>query len=149
MQTVDIPIHNDFYFAYGSNMNLSQMSIRCNDHQFNSIAVLLKYRFMINSRGKATIVPSQVDEVWGVLWTLSHDDITELDRWEGLSRGYYRREACNVVIQGDKKVKAWVYIASDNSNGSPSMEYSNLIIAGAKEHTLPEAYLKILSTVLG
>lgn len=122
------------------------MDIRCNDHRFNSIAVLPNHEFIINGRGKATIVPLEGGEVWGVLWTLSHVDITELDRWEGLSRGYYRREALDVHMQDDEKVNAWIYIANDNSMGSPSRQYSDLIIAGAIGHKLPGEYIRALNS---
>ncbi len=46
------------YFAYGSNLSLTQMSLRCPHSTYKSLALLRHWRWIINARGYANIVPS-------------------------------------------------------------------------------------------
>ena len=39
------------YYAYGSNMDMTQMETRCPDAEFIGLATLPQYRFLINERG--------------------------------------------------------------------------------------------------
>ena len=45
------------YFAYGSNMDADQMGRRCSAAAIIGTASLEGYRFIINSRGVATVAP--------------------------------------------------------------------------------------------
>jgi len=46
------------YFAYGSNMWRHQMAVqRCPGAEFSGVGLLRGWRFLINARGVATIVP--------------------------------------------------------------------------------------------
>jgi hypothetical protein len=62
------------YFAYGSNMDLAQMSNRCERAATVSAAKLPSHRFIINSRGVATIVPDPSSTVQGLLWRITKAD---------------------------------------------------------------------------
>ena len=75
------------YFAYGSNMDPEQMSTRCPDSDFCGVAWLSSYRFRINSRGVATVVPEEGAVVHGALWMISTRDEGRLDKYEGVAQG--------------------------------------------------------------
>ncbi|ESZ95000.1 AIG2 family protein [Sclerotinia borealis F-4128] len=45
------------YFAYGSNLSLTQMHTRCPHSTYYGLGVLYGYRWIINERGYANIVP--------------------------------------------------------------------------------------------
>ena len=70
------------YFAYGSNMVLTQMQQRCPAAQDMGIARLDGWRWRINQHGYATIVPEQSAYVLGVLWSLTSACEAALDDYE-------------------------------------------------------------------
>ena len=78
------------YFGYGSNLWLHQMSLRCPSSAYVGVARLPRYRWIINSRGYANIVSSTsaADEVYGLVYTLTHTDETQLDINEGVPHCY-------------------------------------------------------------
>ena len=59
------------YFAYGSNMDHEQMSVRCSGATPLATAVLAAHRFVINSEGVATVVSDPLLCVHGLLWSLT------------------------------------------------------------------------------
>ena len=78
------------YFAYGSNMSLKQMAERCPSSLFMGKGRIDGYRFQINDRGVANIVESGRDFVEGLIYQIDGEDKRQLDRSEGVSRGFYR-----------------------------------------------------------
>ena len=84
------------YFAYGSNMHLTQMADRCPGSIFKGKGRLLGYRWQINERGVANIVESRNDYVEGVIYEIDQGDRRRLDRNEGVGRGYYSAEHLQV-----------------------------------------------------
>jgi hypothetical protein len=46
------------YFAYGSNLSLTQMSSRCPTSTYHSFGILHNYRWIIGERGYANVVSS-------------------------------------------------------------------------------------------
>ena len=61
------------YFAYGSNLDTVQMEGRCPDSLPKSMAMILGWRFRINSRGVATIVPENGCTVRGLVYLATDD----------------------------------------------------------------------------
>ena len=78
------------YFAFGSNLHLSQMATRCPESRFVGFAILPSHRFQINERGFANVVPSQRYHVEGLCYLLSLEDQRRLDRSEGVPTAYQR-----------------------------------------------------------
>ena len=80
------------YFAFGSNMHLAQMAKRCPQSRFIGTAVLDNYRFQINERGFANVLPSSKrgDFVEGLVYLLSQSDEANLDRSEGVPWAYQK-----------------------------------------------------------
>ena len=62
---------NTFYFAYGSNMNQDQMKFRCLYSRPLGKVSLFGYRFIVNSRGVATIIPRNYSIARGILWSIN------------------------------------------------------------------------------
>ncbi|KAJ6463847.1 hypothetical protein C8R47DRAFT_1326893 [Mycena vitilis] len=76
------------YFGYGSNLWKKQMDTRCPENQFLGTARLPDWRWIINGRGYANIVPGYVDdEVWAFVYELSPADEELLDGYEGMVGG--------------------------------------------------------------
>ena len=68
------------YFAYGSNMNLDQMSFRCPNAEVVGVVRVDDYRLTFCGNGGvcgvATILPEPGSHVDGVLWRISVEDET-------------------------------------------------------------------------
>lgn len=136
------------YFAYGSNMDQSQMAARGPRASLNDKGELLGYRFIINTRGVASVVPEVSHQVWGVLWTIAGSDEESLDKYEGVKPGYYRKAMVCVEKLGKNPVSALIYIATNNTPGRPRSDYLEKILRAAEFHGLPEEYIQELESWL-
>jgi gamma-glutamylcyclotransferase (GGCT)/AIG2-like uncharacterized protein YtfP len=136
------------YFAYGSNMDITQMRDRCPGSGMIGKAELVGFRFIINSRGVATVVPDDSSVVCGVLWKLSEEDEARLDSYEGVEYGTYSKENFRVISTGweTEIVKALAYVAADSVEGEPGNGYMRRIIHAAEDVGLPETYVAELTT---
>ena len=139
----DVPLTRP-YFAYGSNMDDTQMHARCRGAQCAGRAVLEGYRFLIMSRGYATIVPGKGSQVYGVLWLLTEEHERSLDYYEGVPAGHYYKEEVVVTPSDAAPIKALVYIARDTQPGTPRPGYLERIVSGADAHGLPDGYVSEL-----
>jgi hypothetical protein len=81
-----------YYFAYGSNMSLKQMAERCPSSLFMGKGRIYGYRWQINERGVANIVGSTTEFVEGLVYQIDAEDKRQLDRSEGVARGFYNDE---------------------------------------------------------
>ena len=77
----------ELYFAYGSNLNLSQMAVRCPQAGVVGKAVLEGYELAFR-RGVLTILPKEGGRVNGLLWRVNAWDELTLDRYEGYPHLY-------------------------------------------------------------
>ena len=68
-----------------------------------------------------------------------------LDEYEGVADGCYSRELVDIETADGEQLQAEVYIGGERFTvleGRPSDWYLQIILAGAKEHGLPEAYIE-------
>jgi len=127
------------YFAYGSNMNTVQMAKeRCPGSRPLGLAVLRGWEFRINGRGVATVVERPGANCWGVLWECTDEHIVTLDQCEGVARGIYERRTMRVEKEDGGTLEAIVYVEDREDLAPPRMGYLEKILAGAREHGLPE-----------
>ncbi len=133
------------YFAYGSNMDAEQMARRCPGAVPAGTAVLPGYRFLINERGYATVVPAEDGETPGLLWRLDAGHTAALDRYEGHGKGLYDRCWREVRAADGAQTDALVYIDHRNKRvGAAKPGYLERILAAAEALGLPEAHLSRL-----
>ena len=96
------------YVAYGSNMNLEQMAVRCPGARLVGTGLLRGYQLEFNRH--ATIVPTNDPgvavpvAVWDI--TAQHED--RLDSYEGFPR-YYRKLSCTVDLSEGEHIQGMVY----------------------------------------
>lgn len=92
------------YFAYGSNINLNQMAVRCPAAQVVGPAVLDGYELLFrgNRRGTgvATIEPLHGSQVHGLLWNLTPACEQSLDIYEGYPRLYEKGDIIVRTMDG-------------------------------------------------
>ncbi|TMA11206.1 MAG: gamma-glutamylcyclotransferase [Deltaproteobacteria bacterium] len=138
-----------YYFAYGSNMNWTQMAQRCPSARFVSVARLKDHRFAITRQsrrrlcGTADVLPESGSEVWGVVYQL---DDCELGVLDGFEDGYGREKMyVDPIGDGRRPLEAWVYVAEkETCPPLPNGLYKRLIVEGARHWKLPEAYIEML-----
>lgn len=145
------------YFAFGSNMKTDRLRGRCPSATPSGAARLVGYELRFNKRsskdgtGKANVVSTGhvASVVHGVLFELDLADLLKLDRVEGRGAGYERVE--REVIRGDgSAVMAWTYLASNDAIDDrlrPTRLYLSYLVHGAREHSLPAAYVDALNAV--
>ena len=133
------------YFAYGSNMDEQQMLDRCRSAQLRGNATLSGYRFIINCRGVASVVPDSSSNVEGLLWIITPPDEAVLDRHEGVNKGHYTKNDVHVtdLISG-QVVNSLIYIASNNFIGKPREGYLEKIVNAAQQHSFRQEYINFL-----
>jgi len=140
------------YFAYGSNMLTERLTDRCRSAQAIGIANAAGYvlEFCKKSRdesGKATLAESNQPgkHVLGVLFEIENGDLCKLDKAEGMGNGYERLDkfSANLLADGTQYgVKTYIastYAVDDNLK--PYDWYLALVIQGAIQHKLHEAYI--------
>lgn len=125
------------YFAYGSNMNEAQLKKRCPASHFLCRATLAEHRFVITSRGYASVVPHAGGRAHGVLIALTEPDEHTLDDYEHVAEGMYRRAWLDVVTEFGYAVPALIYIDDIGGEAPPKPGYLDRILDGARRHALP------------
>ena len=121
------------YFAYGSNLDLQQMQMRCPDAVPFSHAVLHGYKLV--ERRFADIEESPEDCVNGALYKISKNDLYALDCYEGYPE-FYERIPVMVCDNAGVYRKALVYTMSRQykvkcSGQTYSGQYRAICAAGA------------------
>lgn len=120
------------YIAYGSNLNLSQMALRCPTAKVVGTSEIKDYGLLFRGNPRsavATVEPLKGSNVPVLLWRLKECDQQALDRYEGYPN-FYRKEILPVELE-DKTIPAMVYIMNEGHPfGVPSDYYLNTIMEG-------------------
>ncbi|KAK0210972.1 Butirosin biosynthesis, BtrG-like protein [Desarmillaria ectypa] len=140
------------YFAYGSNLWREQMNLRCPENNFLSVGLLKEWRWIINGRGYANVVPSKEagDGVYGFLYKINAKDEKVLDQYEGVSTSYQKKILPVMLLGTDGKddtiIHCLVYVDTGRVLDSiPKDEYierMNKGIADAVKEGVPEDYIE-------
>ena len=141
------------YFAYGSNMERFWFKKRCRGAKFVSAATLRDYdiAFARSSTmwggGTADLKPTPGGVVEGVLWEIGEQDLKALDQYEGVPKDYIPTTV-TVETKDGKTLQAQAYIvARPGDYRPPSRRYMRLLIQGAEEHDLSDAYVMRLESI--
>lgn len=136
------------YFAYGSNMASARLRERAPAARALGAALLPGYAWRCNKcsadgTGRANLVPEPGAETWGVLYEVHDRDWEALDRAE---RGC-ERISVGVVRDGVRGV-AQTYVSDRiGDDWSPAPWYLGLLVAGAREHALPAAWIAAIEAL--
>jgi gamma-glutamylcyclotransferase (GGCT)/AIG2-like uncharacterized protein YtfP len=129
------------YFAYGSNLWRRQMAERCPEHRTIGEGHLKGWRWIITTRGYASVVASGGDSVLGTVYELTEADERNMDRFEGVARGSYRKEILAVEVHG-ARLSCLVYIDPVTEEGLPREEYIVRINKGIRDAGFPHEYVE-------
>ena len=138
-----------YYIAYGSNLNIPQMRMRCPGARIIGTSVIEDYQLLFKGSKTGsylTIEPMEGAEVPVVIWEVTETDEKALDRYEGYPNFYYKKEM-TLDIKGikTKKVRrreAFVYIMHEKRElGIPSWYSVNTCLDGYRAFGFDENYL--------
>lgn len=133
------------YFAYGSNMLTRKLKEVAPSASPIGRARLEDYCMVVNKKSddgssKANLTKSAGNVVWGVLYEIDENELNRLDR----SEGGYLRISLEVKANAGGPLTAFVYLSSKLTSSLPYHRYKRLMVEGAKEHNLPDAYVDFL-----
>ena len=134
---------NILYFAYGSNINLHQMELRCPDACVVGPVALEHYELLFRRGGFATIAPKEGGKVHGLLWSLTPECERSLDRYEGYPR-FYDKKMVTVRDGLGRSLSVMAYIMDERFQVPelPTKTYYNGILEGYRQCGLPVVALK-------
>ena len=127
-----------YYIAYGSNLNIRQMRLRCPTARAIGTSEIPGYRLLFKgsqSGAYLTIEPSEGKSVPVAVWEVTDMDERALDHDEGFPAFYYKAKM-KLPVRGIRSGKtrtrtAFVYIMhEDREIGVPSRSYVNTCLEG-------------------
>ena len=133
-----------FYAAYGSNMNISQMSNRCPKAKVVGNGKLVGYKLTFRGKnfGVANVEKVEIGEVPIVLWEITAEFEQALDRYEGYPNLYIKE---NVRISTtNEEVEALIYVMVaeyEAMSAIPHERYFEVIRQGYKDNNIDDDYL--------
>lgn len=152
-----------YYFAYGSNMDMADLSRWCSDrgHDLSSFClhklgmayledfeVAFNYYSQGRGGGAANIMRSQGSRVYGLLFDVDEKTRDQILRPKEGHPNCYREMECTVMYN-DCSVKAITYkVVPDKEECGdplPTKEYLNLIVSNGTANGFPDDYLKQLA----
>ncbi len=137
-----------YYFAYGSNINLQQMALRCPNAKVVGPCVLENYELLFRGNGGgfgvATIAAKAGSRVHGLLWKITPRDEQRLDVYEGYPHLYAKQTVTVKAVSGEKvAVMAYVMTRETECRPTvPSASYYFGIMEGFQQNGLPQEELK-------
>jgi gamma-glutamylcyclotransferase len=148
------------YFAYGSNLKLSEIQRTCPSAERVCRAWLPGHRLTFPRKstgrgcGVASIEPTEDGEVWGGVYRIAEQERAALESREGfksnrpVAENAYVRENVTVFEDGDSAcpLEVLTFIANPQPDPSkPSEEYLQLIFDGGREWGVDGDYLAALA----
>ena len=138
-----------YYAAYGSNLNVSQMSYRCPFAKLYGTGVIKDYTLQFKGNPEsafATIAPKNGSSVPAAVWEIQPSDERSLDRYEGYPSHYFKKNV-PVRLNDGQEVNAMVYVMNLKMNfGLPSTHYYRTVHQGYMDCCLDT---DVLSEALG
>lgn len=152
-ERTDTIMEKRYYIAYGSNLNIPQMRMRCPSARIIGTSEIKDYQLLFKgskSGSYLTIEPKEGYSVPVAAWSVTEEDELALDRYEGFPAFYYKKEM-ELPIKGIRsgkvrKRKVFVYIMHENRPlGLPTNFYLATCLQGYRsfgfdKEVLSQAY---------
>jgi gamma-glutamylcyclotransferase (GGCT)/AIG2-like uncharacterized protein YtfP len=134
-------------FAYGANMDVAAMALRCPRSKPLGVARLMRHRLAAMREGWLTVVRDVRTNVYGVLWDVALADVAALDRYEEIGKGLYVKRQQTVTTPTGAK-RALVYIGANAGPGVARADYLETVAAAARQWQLPPEALSSLAAMV-
>ncbi len=137
------------YFAYADNMDIENLGSRNVIFEKVATGKVRHYRLAFHKpaedgSGMADLQDDRGNVVEGVVWDVPEASLDNLDVYEEVDKGHYRRQP--IVVQTSKgELDCITYRAAKYRNGlKPRRDYLEKIIRGAEAHRLSGEYITFL-----
>jgi hypothetical protein len=142
------------YFSYGSNMSVRRIGERLPSAKPVAVARLPRHRLVFHKVGKdgsakcdAAETEDTAAHVIGVVFDICPSGKASLDQAEGLGRGYAEK-LVSVAAEDGQILKVVTYYATHiNASLKPFHWYKEHVLRGAREHRLPDHYIRTIELV--
>ncbi|WP_420131710.1 gamma-glutamylcyclotransferase family protein [Rhodopseudomonas sp.] len=144
-------------FAYGATLNPDHIMVRLCRPKPVAVARLTDYALAfygysaVWDGGVETLVDQPGTEVWGVLYELSATELDRFDAWQGVKLdggGSYFHYPVEVIDENGRALDALFHRKTEmGPPRSPSRDYLDFIIAGARARGLPATHIDALATI--
>ena len=142
------------YFAYGSNMSLARIRARVPYVRKTGVYRLAEHdlRFHMPSRdgsGKcdAFFTGNPDNSVLGVVYDIDEQSKAILDDIEGLGTNYLEKDVLLEPLSGEPLTARTYYAHRIDTRLKPYFWYRYHVLIGARESSMPEAYIHHLEQV--
>lgn len=141
------------YFAYGSNMLTEWLRERCPSAELRGSAVAKGFSLSFAKKsndgsGKATLILSKGENVFGVLFNIKENELPLLDYGE---KGYDRKKSFQVFsIEENQTFSTITYLAKKENFDRkliPYDWYKALAVAGAIQNRLPDSHIETIRRI--
>lgn len=138
-----------YYLAYGSNLNVEQMAVRCPSAKAVGTAEIKNYGLLFKGSKTGaylTIEPKKGGKVPAAVWEVDAKDELSLDRYEGFPNFYYKGEIeipVTFLKSGKTAVRTvFVYIMHETrQHGVPTGFYVRTCLDGYRDFGFDEKIL--------
>ena len=148
-----------YYIAYGSNLDLSQMKVRCPTASPVGTGVLRNYHLLFRGSKTGaylTVEPKKNSRVPVAVFTVEPEDEEALDLYEGCPMFYYKKDL-RIPVElldgsGTVDLDCFIYIMhEDRPLGCPSSRYVDVCSRGYRDFGFDKNYLAnaILTSIQG
>lgn len=133
-------------FAYGSNLNCEQMAARC--PKAKPLARLRLENWRLVFRGVADCMMERGAVCYGGVWRITDECEYELDIYEGVSGGMYRKEYIPIKRTPLGETDMLIYCMNSTGIFPPSAYYLKVIREGYRDFRMPKAAFATLNLAL-
>lgn len=139
-----------YYIAYGSNLNIKQMTWRCPGAKIIGTGFIKDYQLLFKGSKTGsylTIEKKKGKSVPVAVWKVNDEHIKSLDKYEGYPTFYYKQEM-ELDILGIKTKKAYhkkafAYIMNEERElGIPYKTYIDICLEGYRSFGFSSRYLE-------
>lgn len=136
-----------YYIAYGSNLNVKQMKVRCPQSEIIGTGEIKDYELLFKGSKTGaylTIEKKKGSTVPVAVYQVSETDEKNLDRYEGFPHFYYKSEFTIPVElkTGTENITAFAYIMHEERKiAKPSAMYFNTCVHGYRDFEFDTKYL--------
>jgi hypothetical protein len=143
------------YLAYGSNLHPLRLALRIPNFRLVGTVQLDSCRLTFHKRSTDGSSKCNLDftdnpghVAHAAVYEIPENEVHHLDTAEGLGAGYFKQQM-TVTVNGESLL-VFVYLASQShlvENLKPYHWYKGFVLAGARKHHFPIAYLQKIDAV--
>ena len=137
------------YAAYGTNLDPARMGERCPHSPLRTTGWLQGWRLTFGGEehgwegALSTIVQDPFEQVFVAVYDVTPGDEADLDAWEGVDLGLYRKLRVRVATMSGELV-VWTYVLDAYEGGLPSASYLGMLAGAAEAAGAPHDYVAAL-----